>query len=79
MPRYQHFIDNIDRLYRCEHMGEKVIIRGSVFAFDEQRRAKQSQSRGELGGATLHLYTFHETSRIFGLAGIATTGAFFAQ
>jgi hypothetical protein len=57
-------------------MGEKLVIRGGVFALDEQGRPKQSQSRAELGGATPQLYTFHGTSRIFGLAGIATTNAF---
>jgi hypothetical protein len=63
---YQHLFDNIGRLYRCEHTGEKLIIGGGILPLDEQGRAKQSQSRDGLGGAILYLYTFHETSRIFG-------------
>jgi hypothetical protein len=32
---YEHFIDNIDRLYRCADTGEKLVIGGGVLALKQ--------------------------------------------
>jgi hypothetical protein len=37
----EHIIDNIDRLYRCEDAGEKLVIDGDIFALNERGRTKQ--------------------------------------
>ena len=38
--RYEYFIDNIYRLYGRADTGEKLVIRGGVFALKEERRTK---------------------------------------
>jgi hypothetical protein len=37
----EHLIDNIDRLYRCADMREKLVIGGGIFALNERGRTKQ--------------------------------------
>jgi len=39
---YQHFIDNINRLYGCADTAVKLVIGGGVFAFEKRRRPKQA-------------------------------------
>src|SRR5262245_62841218 len=53
--------ENIDRLHRRGHAEKKLVVRSGILALEERRRAKQIQAWGRLEGATLYLYTFHET------------------
>jgi hypothetical protein len=40
----EHFIDNVDRRYCCEEMGEKLVIGGGVFPLQKRRRTQQCRS-----------------------------------